>query len=886
MYRLFFFSLITLLSFIAIGDELQAQTGAYIYGKITDIHGQPIPSANIYSEATGHGTTSDFDGNYKLYLPHSKMLYIKFSFTGSKTQAEQIYLRDENDLREINIMLQGESQMLEITTVRGRSSFRTPGITPIPSKVIEQLPTAGRGVEALIPMVALGVSSKSELSSQYSVRGGNFDENLVYVNDFEIYRPFLIRSGQQEGLSFINPDMVSEISFSSGGFESKYGDKMSSVLDVKYRKPKEFGGTVGLSLLGGNVHLEGTAQSRRFTYNLGVRHKSNRYLLNALPTSGQYQPSFTDVQAFLTYQLRENWELQFIGNFAGNLYRFTPVEQETSFGTFNESFKLRVYFDGQERDSYKTLMGGLGVVHTPSDRLTLKFLSSAYRSEETESFDIIGQYWIGETENDLGDEDFGEFARILGVGTYHDWARNKLYSYVINGAHKGYLNSKNERHFISWGAKYQHEIIEDKLNEWYRLDSAGYSLPLSGSEVLFADVLKTKIDLNSNRLTGFVQNDWTIGKDERFKIIGGVRFNYWDLNKEFLVIPRAQIAFRPKLKGEEEADSSASVAPATSLPDLEKTEPELEGKSKKKKKNKKRKPERGENMVERDLVFRLAGGAYHQPAFYRELRNFDGEINTNLKAQKSWHVLLGADYTFNMWERPFKFTAEAYYKHLNDLVPYDLDNLLIRYFGRNNAKGHAYGLDLRLNGEFVPGTESWLTLGYLKTQENLYDDYIYYDSEGSEIVPGITASAVADSTELGYVPRPTDQRISFGLFFQDYWPTNENFKMHLMLLFGTGLPFSPANGINPKFRNAFRTPTYRRVDIGFSAQLFDREKRELAEKSVFRHFRSIWASIEIFNLLGVKNTVSYTWIQAQNRVYGIPNHLTSRLINGRLIVKF
>lgn len=827
----------------------QKNNQPYIYGKITDSNKEPVIGATVKNLNSETGTITDVNGEYKLYIPADVSITIQIRSVGYKMADQRVRL-SEGDSRKINIELEEGDIALPGVTVTERSVFRAPSITKIPPKLIENLPSTSGNIENILPMVATGVSSTNELSSQYSVRGGNFDENLVYVNDFEVFRPFLIRSGQQEGLSFINPDLVSGISFSSGGFEAKYGDKMASVLDVKYKQPTTFKASAMLSLLGVGAHLEGASKDRKFTYLLGVRHKNNQYLLNALPTDGQYRPSFSDFQSFVSYRINSNWEIQLIANYARNLYQFRPVESETSFGTFNESLKLQVFFDGQESDSYKTAMGGLGIKYnTTENDLTLKLLTSAYRSQETEAFDIIGQYWIGEVETDFGNENFGDFKRILGVGTYHDWARNQLNATIANVEHRGLWDKSN--HFVSWGVKYQHETITDQLDEWYRLDSAGYSLPYNGNEVVLADRLKTNLDISSNRVMGFAQDEWVIGEAERMSIVGGVRFNYWDLNGEFLVTPRLQIALHPTLKRNFD---TTHVRP-----------------------------------VQNDLVLRLATGAYYQPAFYREMRNFDGILNTNLQAQKSWHIVLGADYTFNMWQRPFKLTTELYYKHLWEIVPYDLDNLLIRYFGENNGTGYVAGLDLRLNGEFVPGIESWIGLSVMQARENLNDDYEYFDSEGETVLLGVAGAnrdAVVDSMSIGALARPTDQRVNFSMLFQDYLPNNENFKMHLKLIFSTGLPFSPANTNVPQWRNTFRIPPYRRIDIGFSALLFDGNKKKLSEKSAFRYFESIWATLEIFNLIGVENTISYNWIRALDRVYGVPNYLTSRRVNVRLVTKF
>lgn len=833
-------SIILMLAFL----YAYAQETPYVYGRVTDHLGQKMAGVNIYFSASNvYGTTTDANGYYKVFVPKQQILTIRFSFTGFKTEEAQFWL-ESGQIREINIVLYPDDKLLETQLILAKSR-KASAITKLNPKDVETIASVTGGITPILRTMP-GVVSNNELSQQYSVRGGNFDENLVYVNDFEIYRPFLVRSGQQEGLGFINTDLISSINFSSGGFEAKYGDKMSSVLDVKYKKPTEFKGSAEISLLGASAHLEGIGARKKMTYVAGFRQWSNQYILNALPTEGQYRPSFTDFQTYFTFKPHIDWEIEAIGNITRNSYRFIPVSSETSFGTFNDALKLQVYFDGQERDRYETFMGGIAATYNlPNNKLRLKWLTSAYSTRETEAFDIIGQYYIGEVEKNLGEDEFGDITRILGVGTYHDWARNKLKAIIANVEHRGYADLKGN--FLSWGLKYQHEFITDQINEWYRIDSAGYNLPQLPDEIVMTDRLRTQFDLSSNRLSGFVQDEWQFGNNWNFT--GGLRFNYWDLNNEFLVAPRLQISWNPTFKAA--TDSTLKTG-------------------------------------SRNISFRLATGAYHQPAFYREMRSLTGELNTDLLAQKSAHIVLGTDYNFFIFNRPFKLTAEAYYKYLWQIVPYNIENVLIRYFAENSANGYATGIDMRLYGEFVKGTDSWVSLSVMQTKEDLKNDfyYRYFNEEGQEINPRITGETPADSLQVnvGFVPRPTDQRVNFGMFFQDYWPTNKNFKVHLSLLFGSGLAFSPP--ASPKLRNAFRIPPYRRIDIGFSAQLFDKNRKEIPEKSPMRYFESIWASVEVFNLLGISNTISYNFIRAQDLIFGVPNYLTARRLNARIIVKF
>lgn len=851
----FIFILFTIVTdFNSVQAQNENSEQPYIYGIVTDNTGSPMPGVNVYFNASNiSGTVSDERGNYKIYVPARQMLTIKFSSMGFITEEASMWL-DNGQVREVNIILYPNEIITDTYNVTARKN-KAASITKIDAKNVEEIASVAGTVEAVLRTIG-GVASNNELSSQYSVRGGNFDENLVYVNDFEIYRPFLVRSGQQEGLSFINPSLVSSIGFSAGGFESRYGDKMSSVLDVTYKKPSDFGGSVSVSTLGINAHVEGTSKKDsisglpKFTYIAGIRHRNNSYILNSLPTEGNYAPSFTDFQGFFTYNINRKLDVELITNYANNVYRFVPQESETSFGTFNQALRLRIFFDGQERNLYESVMGGLALKYKLNKKSQLKLMTSAFNTQETEAFDIIGQYWVGEVEESLGKEDFGEITRILGVGTFQDWARNRLTSTIINSELRGY-HELNTRHFLTWGVKWQSENIDDQLSEWYRLDSAGYSIPVSDEAVLFDDLLKTRIGVQSNRLMGFVQDEFTLGKENRWSMVAGTRFNYWDLNDEFLVSPRIQMAWNPIVKSYTDTDSL--------------------------------------NTVKKDLVFRFAAGLYQQPPFYREMRNYEGTINTDLLAQKSVHVVIGSEYSFSINRRPFKLTAELYHKQMWDLVPYNVENVLIRYFGTNSAVGYATGIDLRLNGEFVPGTDSWASISVMQTKENLDNDtyFKFFNAAGEEITLGETDdTVVADSTlvDVGYVSRPTDQRVNFGLFFQDYLPNNENFKMNLTLLFGSGMPFSP-NEL-PQLRNSFKIPFYRRVDIGFSAMLFNRDNREIPEKSVMRNFKSVWASLEIFNLLGVSNTISYNWIRANELIYGVPNYLTARRINAKVIVKF
>jgi hypothetical protein len=806
------------------------QNTATIKGRITDFEtGAPIESISISMRGTSIATYSDSAGYYSLNVPAGKEIIIVINGIAVKTKTIRRIFK-EGSTEELNLEMEASSKSLAGVDIEDKQT-RASTLTRLDPKLVATLPTSG-GIESLLKTLP-GVSSNNEMSSQYNVRGGNYDENLIYVNDVEIYRPFLVRSGQQEGLSFINPDLVSSILFSAGGFDAKYGDKMSSVLDIQYRKPREFTSTVTGSLLGGAVHLEGKSKSSRFTYLLGIRQRSNQYLLKSLDTQGDYRPMFADGQILLSYDFTPEFSIQFLGNYARNKYNVIPTTRETTFGTVNQALRLTVYFDGQEINDFETMLGAFTGIYKPNEDLTLKFITSGFRSYEYETFDVQGQYYIDELETDFSKDNFGDVKFNRGIGTFLNHARNYLTATVINAEHKGFYKN------WLWGVKVQSEIIEDKLSEWQNIDSAGYSLPQSNSELLELSVVtKQKINLSSNRITDYIQYNTTWGEKVSYTLTAGVRSNYWTLNKQLVVSPRATFSIQPDWK--------------------------------------------------KDWLFRFSAGMYYQPPFYRELRDFKGNINPNLKAQQSIHLVAGADHNFQVWNRPFKITTEIYYKQLNNLVPYEIDNVRIRYYAQNMASGYATGIDTRIYGQFVNGIESWFSLSVMKTAENLRNDSytLYYNSDGDVIYPGYTANAVkTDSTTFtpGFIPRPSDQRVNFGIYFQDYIPRFPMFKMNLSLLLGTGMPFGPPSF--ERYKDTLRMPPYRRVDIGFSYQLVSEEKTK-AKGKTWNFLRSAWLSVEVFNLLQVNNTISYLWLKdVTNRQYAIPNYLTARQLNVKLIIK-
>jgi hypothetical protein len=811
------------------GNGVFAQT-ATVYGNVRDEAGNPLSSASVRILPGGKVVVTDQNGQFDFEIPADKEVTLTITRIGYEEFTRKVKLIT-GQRYPLYVVMIARPYVIDSITIEDTDLRDQPGMAKIDPKLFEALPSASGGVEATLKF--FGAQSNNELSSQYSVRGGNYDENLIYVNDFEIFRPFLIRSSQQEGLSFINPDLTGGLSFSAGGFQTVYGDKMSSVLDVTYKKPRKFGGSASVSLLGASVALEGTAHKQRIRYLFGARYKTNQYLLNSLETTGDYQPNFTDVQADIQYDLSPKLTLEAIGNYSGNTYQFIPEDRETTFGTIQTTLRLDVFFDGQEVDRYNNGMAGLSLNYRAAKNLNLKFLTSVYRDVEEETYDIIGQYFLGQVDNNFGSENFDQTLYFLGVGTTQEWGRDFLDATIYKAAHKGSYLKAN--HFLQWGFDYNREIIHDELSEWVRVDSAGYTLPYSSEQINLQEIIRTQYDFSSNRYQAYVQDSWVLDAERNLTVTFGSRFSYWDLNGQFLISPRVQASVQPRWQ--------------------------------------------------RDFVFRGAVGAYDQPPFYRELRDLEGVVHTNVKAQRSIHYVLGADYNFAWWNRPFKFVTEIYYKQLYDLNPYELDNVRIRYFAENDARGYATGIDFRLNGEFVEDAPSWISLSLLQTKENLIDDYVWQvdtvfsNDEHTEYM--------LDSTEVypGYIPRPTDQRVNFAMFFQDYIPGNKNFKVHLNLLFGTGLPTGPPDHV--RARDTLRLSPYRRVDIGFSALLIDDDRPRIQQSKFWSNFDKIWLSLEIFNLLDVSNEISYSWVKDLNNVvYAVPNYLTGRRVNVRLEVRF
>ncbi len=812
---------------------------AFVSGKVVDENDNPIAAVSIIILGNLTGETSSDSGTFRIKVPAGRGFALEFSHK-SYIGFQRSFTLNNSEEEYAVIKLNKNNIDLEEVTIGNDKPRQEVGRVKIDAANAIAAPSATGGIEALIKIL---VGSNNELTSQYSVRGGNYDENLIYLNDFEIFRPYLVRSGQQEGLSFINPELAGNVNFYNGGFQAKYGDKMSSVLDIQYKKPKRFGGSVYVSFLEQGFHLEGSAKKERLTYIVGVRNRSNSNLLSSQETKGAYIPASNDVQAYVTYKVSDKLQLEVLGNFSSTKFTLIPENAKKTSSVFSPLYTanlgLDIYFAGQEKDGYKTNMIGLSALHTPNKKLKLKWMLSRFQNKEKENFDIAGAYLFGDRDFDNNSSTFGQITNPLGAGYYQNYGRNKLDIEVWNAALKGsYTPVENGKHFIQFGNSIEQTNIQDKLYEWEYQDSAGYSLPVNTGKL--NTFYNTISNLNIKKYSGYVQDNIRFRNDKREIILqAGLRYNYNSLNKEFLVSPRAQISIKPEWK-------------------------------------------------KNDIVFKFAAGIYNQPPFYRELRKLDGTLNTNVKSQKSYQLVAGFDYNFKKASRPFRITAEAYYKNITHLIPYDIDNVRIRYFGNNNAKGYAYGLETRFYTELVKGAESWLSIGLMKAKENIEgDSYYQYKNAAGEIITYETEDpVVVDSVkqDVGWLRRPTDRLFTIGLFLQDYLSTNKNFRVHLNMLYGSNMPFNIPNSV--KYRNALVIEPYIRIDIGFSALLLS-EKSLRRSHNPFRGFENIWASFEVFNLIDRQNTISYQLIKDfSNSTYAIPNRLTPRLINLKLVARF
>ena len=788
--------LLTLLVFLTTCTYATAQ-GFRLTGRVIDEDNNPIELATVSCLDQGKVTMTNLKGEFSINLSTRDSVVVRFSMVGYKMR-QRVFRRPRGKLN-IEIHLPSMESLGEVVvTSRQR---QTTGTEKLDIKDIKHAPsTTGNAVEEMIQQQA-GVSTHNEMSSQYNVRGGSFDENSVYINNVEVYRPLLIRSGQQEGLSIINPDMVESVGFSSGGFEAKYGDKMSSALDITYRRPKKAEGSLSASLLGASAYVG--VGGKKFAMSHALRYKTTQYLLGSLDTKGEYRPNFLDYQTYISYMPNQRWTIDFIGNISENHYNFVPSDRETTFGTMENVKSFKVYFDGQEKDVFRTYFGTMSIARnfTPGTKLTL--LASAFSTKEQETYDTQGQYWLDDTQT----------SENLGVGTYMEHGRNYLKAHVES--FKLMLNHKTKHHAIESGLTYKIEHVEEKAREYEMRDSSGYSIPHSADRLDLIYSLSSKNSINSHRIEGYVQDTYRFSSGDSarttlYTFNYGVRFANWSFNKETIVSPRVSLAIIPAFN--------------------------------------------------HDLTFRLATGLYYQAPFYKELRdtttingNTVALLNSKIKSQRSIHFVAAMDYKFKMKDRTYKFTAEAYYKALSNLIPYNINNVKVTYYGENSSSGYAAGLDLKLYGEFVPGTDSWLTFSVMRTQQKFNGQWI---------------------------PMPTDQRYGINLHFTDYFPGTERWKMTLRLAFADGLPFgAPHKGLEYQ---KFRAPAYKRADIGLSYRAYDNENRR--QQSVFRN---IWVGVDCLNLFGISNVNSYYWVtDVTNHQYAVPNYLTGRQINGKVTFEF
>ena len=813
-----FFLLLLMIPILAIGQT------ATLKGIVLNEQNQPIQGANIVSDE--EGTTTNLNGFYTLKIPAKKNVEIRFSHLNYKLITATFNLKNGEEL-EFNPVLKNNYEQIETVVITGSKRKDLEGITTISPQIIRTIKGAQPGVENLLKTLP-GVNITNELSTQYSVRGGNFDENLVYVNEIEVYRPFLVRSGQQEGLSFVNTDMVQNLDFSAGGFQAKYGDKLSSVLDITYRTPIGFGVRADVNLLGGSITTEAVSKNSKFSAITGLRYRDNSLLVKSKETETNFNPTFADAQTYLTYRFSDKFHLSFLGNLAINDYQYEPTTRQTNFGTLDNPIALLVFYDGQENDKYQTYFGALKGSYFVNENLTLKLIASSFHTTEQEYFDILAQYRLGEVNSNIGDENLGEVEFSEGIGSQLNHARNDLDALITNIEHKGYLKSEDNN--FEWSIKYTNEDIRDRIVEWEVIDSAGFLInppnldqfnnqPYTADQgpiVPFKNIRATN-NTQINRIQAYGQ--WNrrsmLGSHEVYANIG-VRYHGWSVkgdgianNSQSVISPRIQLAIKPDWN--------------------------------------------------KDMLFRLSGGLYYQPPFYRELRDSNGMVNSDVKAQQSVHLVVGNEYSFKMWDRPFKLISEAYYKNLTDVNPYTVENVRIRYAAANNTKAYAYGLDVRLNGEFVPGTESWFSFGYLKTEENI--------------------------NKQGYIARPTDQRLKFGILFQDYVPKLPKMKMYLNLVYNTGVPGGSPSYASPyDYQN--RLPDYKRADVGMTYVIIDSNKK--GDKKWQKRFKELSVGLEIFNMFDVQNSITNTWVRDvySKRQYSIPNYLTPRVFNLRLGMQF
>ncbi|MEJ5264715.1 MAG: TonB-dependent receptor [Bacteroidales bacterium] len=808
---------ILLLVLFTDGMLLNGQQTGVFYGIVSDTSGYSVGFATLAIPNTKYGAIADRSGRYEIKLPAGKYT-IMVSCVGYRT----LQITDSvspGQRKQLDIVLTESIENVEEIKVTGRAD-NIGGIQRVSIKSLQAMPNASGNIEGIIKRLP-GVASNNELSSQYSVRGGSFDENIIYVNNIEIYRPVLIRSGQQEGLSFVNPDLVGSLKFSAGGFDVSYGDKMSSVLDVTYKRPEDNVGSATVSFLGANLHYEGVSDNQRFRHLTGIRYKTTQYLLSGLDAKGEYRPTFLDAQTYLTYNLSPHWEIDFLGYVAQNNYTFVPTTREVEFGTFQLPLRAQIFYEGQEVDRYLNTLGAVTILFRPGDKSWYKLIGTAYANNESETFDLLGEYNIGQIDYNNRDS-----VEKIGVGGFLNHARNFLNSYAYSLQFIGQNSFADNR--IRYGITWQTEKIDDRLKEWEIIDSAGYLFPYNADVIQPLALRNAQNQIEFYRLMGYLLYSRTfVMGDEKFTLNAGIRSHYWSYNGQNIINPRTSLSYQPSWK--------------------------------------------------KGLLLYGAVGYYQQPPTYKEMRYPSGEVNKNIKAQKAVNYLLGVDYLFYSWSHPFKLTVEAYYKKLDNLIPYRIENVRAIYAGENLSKGYARGIDIKLNGEFIKGTESWFSLSLLDTKEDIPNDaYTLPSRPDSLIYPG-------------YFSRPTDQLLNLNIFFQDYLPRYPSYKVYLSIHYGSALP------VTFPFSNRWDDvqkllPSYKRVDLGISKIL--KSANETASWSILNHFNEVWLSAEIFNVIGANNTASYMWIKtfAQQEgipgTFAVPNYLTPRRLNLKLVVTF
>ncbi|WP_246200210.1 carboxypeptidase-like regulatory domain-containing protein [Maribacter luteus] len=810
-----------LLFFLCLFANTKAQT-ATITGIVFDENNDPLPAVNITSLA--QGTTTDEQGYYLLHIVADQENKITFSHVGHGKVILEGLILNSNEIYEFNPVLNTKITQIEGVTISASGEKKVEGIKSISPQMVRKIPGANAGVENILKLLP-SVTSNNELSTQYSVRGGNYDENLVYINEIEVYRPFLIRAAQQEGLSIVNSDLVRKVEFSAGGFQAKYGDKLSSVLDITYKNPTEFGAQLDVSLLGASLAMETLSKNKKISNVTGIRYRNNSLLVNSQQTNTNFKPTFADVQSYLTYRISNKIHLDFFGNLSINDYQNEPLDRQTNFGTISDPKTLLIRYSGSENNRYATALGAIKANYHLNESVTLKLISSLYHTTEEEYSDVVARYAIGQVNTDLGSENLGDVTIARGVGGQFSRARNELDALIFNLEQSGIFSTGKKK--LQWGIKYTHEDIRDQLRESVFLDSAGFSVRPPFAEYVnnqpetpFVSPLvpyqgiSARNFVKTNRLSAYTQfgESKSLDMGDMYYNIG-VRTHYWHVGgkgisngSQIVFSPRGQFSFKPKWK--------------------------------------------------KDMLFRTSIGVYHQPPFYRELRDATGNINPDVKAQKSIHYVIGNEYSFELWERPFTLISEAYYKKLDNVNPYTLNDVRIRYAAENNAKAYTYGAEVRLNGAFVPGTESWVSLGYLQTKENI-------DNQG-------------------YIPRPTDQRLKLGILFQDYVPTIPNLKMYLNLIYNTGVPGGSPSYADPyDFQNRLRD--YKRADLGISHIFVSAEKRYPKNHWLHR-IKELSLGFEIFNLFNNQNSITNTWVKdvESKNEFAVPNYMTSRVLNLRL----